>query len=167
VRTSEEKDFIEANHHRIWETAINAHRDGQRLSNSRRTQRAITRQVGRPSIFKGQRKGLVILVSFTNMEISDDDARLLRRMFNEKGFHDDGHIGSVRDYFYDQSYSQFDLMFDVVGPVKMDQTFGYYGSNNSKGNDRYPGRMVVSACQLVDDQVDFSDYDWDGDGEVD
>lgn len=27
--------------------------------------------------------------------------------------------------------------------------------------------MIIEACQLVDDKVNFKDYDWDGDGEVD
>ena len=30
------------------------------------------------------------------------------------------YTGSVRDYFYDNSFGKFDPQFDVVGPVKVD-----------------------------------------------
>lgn len=47
-----------------------------------------------------------------------------------------------------------------------------YGKNveNSYGEDEdaHPGEMVAEACLWAEKQgVDFSQYDWDGDGEVD
>ena len=36
------------------------------------------------------------------------------------------------------SEGQFELTFDVVGPVKVSQTQSYYGANDSQGNDKYP-----------------------------
>lgn len=73
----------------------------------------------------------------------------------------------MSDYFRAQSGGQFLLTFDVVGPVTLSKEYKYYGENDSDGNDMRPEEMVVGACQLVDDEVDFSKYDWDGDGEVD
>ena len=35
------------------------------------------------------------------------------------------------------------------------------------GNDAHAGEMVAEACKAIDDTVNFADYDWDGDGEVD
>lgn len=124
--------------------------------------------LGESSSFIGTKKGLVILVEFSNRDMISGSASKLERMFNEEGYSGDGHIGSVHDYFLDQSYGKFNLLFDVVGPVKVSHQFGYYGSNRSQevGGDRYPGEMVTEACLLIDNQVDFSKYDWDGDGEV-
>ncbi len=117
----------------------------------------------------GTKKGLVILVNFTDKVFSENNTRQeFEDIFNKVGYNKDGHIGSVHDYFNDQSYGKFDLEFDVVGPVTVSKDYAYYGKNDSYYNaDTYPAKMVSEACQLVDDQVDFNDYDWDGDGEVD
>lgn len=74
--------------------------------------------------------------------------------------------GSAWKYFYDSSNGQYDPQFDVVGPVTVSQNMAYYGGNNSYG-DKNPEAMIVEACRLVDDSVDFSLYDNDKDGVVD
>ena len=44
----------------------------------------------------------------------------------------------------------------------------YYGKNFGADDlDSHAAGMIVEACQLVDEEVNFADYDWDGDGEVD
>lgn len=59
------------------------------------------------------------------------------------------------------------MSFDVVGPVTVSKNMADYGGNDDSGNDKDPGGMVYEACRLVADKVNFADYDWDGDGEVD
>lgn len=116
----------------------------------------------------GQKKGLVILVNFADLDHTLDDPQLeWDEAFNKVGYNKNGHVGSVHDYFYDQSYGKFDLEFDVVGPVTVSKAMSYYGKNNSYGSDSHAAEMVAEACKLVNNQVDFKDYDWDGDGEVD
>ena len=116
----------------------------------------------------GKKKGLVILINFKDASMKTSQPKTyFNRQFNEEGFSDDNHIGCVREYFYDQSYGQLDVKFDVVGPVTLSNNLAYYGQNDDSDNDKYPCTMVAEACKLADNQVDFSDYDWDGDGEVD
>jgi len=116
----------------------------------------------------GSKKGLVILVNFSDKSFASSHTQtVLNNQFNQEGYSDGGHLGSVHDFFYDQSYGQFNLTFDVVGPVTVSNTMSYYGGNDSSGNDKYPAKMVIEALKLVDSQVNFADYDWDGDGEVD
>lgn len=74
--------------------------------------------------------------------------------------------GSAWKYFYDASNGQYDPQFDVVGPVTVSQNMAYYGGNNSYG-DKNPEAMIIEACKLVDDSVDFSLYDNDNDGITD
>lgn len=74
--------------------------------------------------------------------------------------------GSAWKYFYDASNGQYDPQFDVVGPVTVSQNMAYYGGNNSYG-DKNPEAMIIEACKLVDDSVDFSLYDNDNDGIAD
>ena len=121
----------------------------------------------------GHKKGLIILANFENVTFegySEQSADSIRQVFddvvNKLGFTNKwGAIGSVHDYFYDQSNGLFDLEFDVVGPVNLSNPVSFYGKNVS-GFDFYAGHMVVECCEAVDDMVNFADYDWDDDGKV-
>lgn len=113
----------------------------------------------------GEKKGLVILVSYADKKMSYTNADY-QDYFNKVGYNANGMAGSVHDYFYSSSYGQFDLTFDVVGPVTVSRNLSYYGANDYSGNDKYAAQMVGEAVQLADAEVDFSDYDWDGDGVV-
>lgn len=116
----------------------------------------------------GKRKGLVILVNFKDTKmLSGHDQAEWNNYFNQEGYSKLGNSGSVHDYFKEQSYGQLDLDFDVVGPVTVSKNRKAYGANDEYGNDVDAGGMVYEACKLADSQVNFADYDWDGDGEVD
>lgn len=118
--------------------------------------------------YEGDRKGLVILVNYSDVKMKSGSTQsAFNDMMNQEGYNKNGHIGSVHDYFKAQSYDKFNLTFDVVGPVQVSKTMAYYGKNDSDGNDVHPGEMVIEACKLADKSVNFKDYDWDGDGEVD
>ena len=117
----------------------------------------------------GKKKGLVILVNFQDVAFLPPHTQTeFNNMFNQVGYSQNSHIGSVHDYFFDQSYGMFDLTFDVVGPITVSKNSTYYGKNkNMQGQDYNVWSMVVEACQQVDNMVNFKDYDWDGDGKVD
>ncbi len=121
------------------------------------------------SAYIGTKKGLIILVQFSDKAFaSGHDKTLFNRIANERGFiSSDGFKGSVRDYFYDQSYGVFDLTFDVVGPVTLKHPYSYYGANDNNGDDAHPGQMVAEACKAIADSVNYADYDWNDDGYVD
>lgn len=117
----------------------------------------------------GSKRGLVILVNFTDkmMSASTDPHATYVRFFNQEGFSDHGMTGSVHDYFLDQSYNQFDLTFDVVGPLTLSKTMSYYGGNSDDDKDINAPEMIREALLLAANQVNYADYDWDGDGYVD
>lgn len=117
----------------------------------------------------GSPKGLIILVQYTDVKFntSYDAGDYFRRMVKEKGFSDYGATGSVLDWFTDASMGQFTPQFDVYGPVTLPNKRAYYGANDSSGDDQHPEEMVVDGCKLLDSQVNFKDYDTDGDGYVD
>jgi len=117
----------------------------------------------------GDKKGLVILVNFSDKELdAAHGQQFYDGFFNTVGFNEAYNYGSVHDYFYECSYGQFNLTFDVYGPVTVSKSYSYYGKNDSDGNDMYPGEMVAEACSLVNELgADFSKYDWDNDGMVD
>lgn len=118
--------------------------------------------------YSGTKKGLVILVQFPDSKFQTaDNIDLYKRILNEPGYSEGNFKGSVTDYFKAQSYNSFELDFDVVGPYTLSNNESYYGGNDSEGNDKNPGAMVKEACQAADKDVNYADYDWDGDGEVD
>lgn len=125
-------------------------------------------KAGERTHYVGQKKGLVILAQFTDKKFLDADSlALYKRILNEKGLLLNKFKGSVSDYFYDQSNGQFELTFDVLGPIELQYEVKYYGGNDRSGNDMRPIDMIIEACKAVDAEVDFNDYDWDNDGEVD
>ena len=137
-------------------------------ANQARTRRAAKR-VGKPSgELKGTKKGLVILMQFYDRAFVTENAKaVFQNYFNKIGYTDFGMTGSVRDYFKAQSYGQFDLEFDVVGPYTSEHSMVYYGGHDGDSHDSRPQELVKEGCQQADADVNFADYDWDGDGEVD
>ncbi len=78
---------------------------------------------------------------------------------------------SVFKYFSDQSNEQYTPQFDVYGIYTLDNNREYYGGNvydsNGNRNDQGLGRMVEQAITKAGDEIDWSKYDNDGDGEAD
>lgn len=120
-------------------------------------------------MFQGTKKGLIILVQFTDSKFkSGHDLALYERIANDENYSGNNFRGSIKDYFKAQSHGQFELDFDVAGICQLQHPYAYYGKNNSQKEDVKPGEMVAEACLWAHEQgIDFSKYDWDGDGEVD
>lgn len=118
---------------------------------------------------KGQPKGLVVLVEYQDVKFHDgyDAHDYFTRMCNEEGFSTNGGTGSARDFFLENSGGKFDISFDVYGPVTLPKNQAYYGGNGPGGSDKNPAEMVIDALNILDDEVDFSQYDCDGDGVID
>ena len=109
----------------------------------------------------GTRHIPVILVGFQQNEFKKTNAQF-ENMLNLEGYSDNGAIGSVRDWYHDQSNNRFDPIFDVYGPVTLSNNTATYGNEDSDAC-----RAIYEACQQLDGDVDFSQYDYDGDGQVD
>ncbi len=115
-------------------------------------------------------KGLVILVQFSDTVFkASNDKTAFDNLLNGDTYTYNGATGSVRKYFQDQSSGVFTPTFDIYGPVTLSGAKADYGSNDSRGYDKGVGKMVKEACELAYSEysIDFSQYDADGDGEVD
>lgn len=141
--------------------AVNA-RCSQRL-------RGAASGVGAVSNYIGQRKGIVILVNFSDVSFKEANGNaFFQRMANEENFSEGRFKGSMYDYFLAQSEGQFQLTFDVFGPVTVSQPMAHYGGNDQQGNDKHPAQMVCEAVNLIKDEVpDWQQYDWNDDGWID
>lgn len=132
-------------------------------------QKRMLRKAQASNVFQGTKKGLIILVQFTDSKFkSGHDLALYRRIANEVNYSDNNFRGSIKDYFKAQSHGQFELDFDVAGICQLQHPYAYYGKNNSQKEDVKPGEMVAEACLWAHEHgINFSKYDWNGDGEVD
>lgn len=118
---------------------------------------------------KGEQKSLVILVQFPDVEFKIDNPKeYYTRMLNGETFTDYGSTGSAWQYFHDNSNGQFNITFDIEGPITLDNPSTYYGENNIWGEDRRAYEIVIDACdKLKEAKFDFSGYDKNEDGEID
>ena len=115
----------------------------------------------------GEKHFFVVLVEFQDKAYSVQDPQAaFTALLNEPGYSANNGTGSARDFYYENSQGKFTPVFDVYGPVKLSQKMSYYGGN-SGGSDKAAEEAVIEACQALDEEVDFSQYDNDGDGEVD
>ena len=116
----------------------------------------------------GEQKGLVILVEFKDKKFATPNVKeYFTNLLNKEGFSENDGTGSARDWFIENSKGKFIPQFDVYGPVTLPQKMSYYGGNDYWGNDKNPEQMVVQACQLLNDEIDFSEYDRDNNKQVD
>lgn len=124
-----------------------------------------------PDLTHGTHRVLVLLVEFPDRSFSISAPHsTFTSMLDQKGYDLGGATGSVWDFFNDNSRGQYNPEFDVYGPVKLSKNMASYGKNDQEtGRDLFPGPelALVEAASLLDDTVDFSRYDEDGDGTVD
>ena len=113
------------------------------------------------------KRGLVLLVEFSDVKMMDGASAQWTNRFNQQGFSLNNHVGSVRDYFLEQSYGLLSIDFDVVGPLTLSQNRKYYGSAPNNILDDRAAEMVIEALGLADSIVNYADYDWNNDREVD
>lgn len=79
-----------------------------------------------------------------------------------------GCYGAISEYFRDQSAGRFTPKFVVLGPVTLDNNYEYYGANNSAGNDKNkPAFYYDSVSKIIAENINWSDFDNDGNGSVD
>ena len=176
-RTASEKNFISG----ISQTALRAamernvaQADGFKAMPARVMAKAPSANPGQCTntmpVNTGSPKCLVVLVEFQDEKFRTANAgEYFNNSINQPGFDSGEWVGSVSDYFKENSMGQYTPQFDVYGPVTLSKKVSYYGGNDSQGNDQRPHEMVTEACTILDETTDinFADYDNDGDGCVD
>ena len=151
---------------------------GKRITDRRKVDDAQKLRAQQESMFKGHInygnfRGLVLLVEFNDCSFSRSDVvEFYQNMINQHNYtgylNEDGttnsygrFTGSVRDYFFDNSYETFDPHFDVVGPIKIPYSVNY-------AQQTYQMRpLLKAALDSANSRVNYNDYDLDNDGRVD
>ncbi|MBQ9192538.1 MAG: M6 family metalloprotease domain-containing protein [Bacteroidales bacterium] len=126
----------------------------------RRAARQMQAAARASSLTQGVHRIPVILVAFKDTDfIIQDPQAAFDALLNEEGYSTNGGTGSVRDYYIENSGGRYTPVFDVFGP--------YVLSNNRSSYVNNAANALVEACKGLNSEVDFSQYDSDGDGRVD
>lgn len=114
-------------------------------------------------INQGDIRVFVVLVEFSDVKFKSIDSKSqFTDYLNKKGYNEYHNLGSVRDYFIYNSMGNFRPIFDVYGPVTLPETQGYYDKAGAE-------KALLQAVDVLleKDEVDFLQYDNNGDGEID
>ena len=117
--------------------------------------------------YHGDRRQLVVLVSFPDRKFLDDEATTLTKwdkIFNAENYQEAPFQGSVHDYFYAQSYGKFNLTFDLIQVNMPDSAKRYRSTATHDEYSQYMVDDIVDTLQTLD--IDWSQYDWNGNGYV-
>lgn len=121
-----------------------------------------------PSFTHGERHIPVVLVEFKDCSFTvSNPNEKFNNLLNQEGYSYNGAVGSVRDYYIENSGGQFYPVFDVYGPVTLPSNMATYGANDDYDYDIAPELALYQAAKALDGNVDFSKYDYDKDGVVD
>ena len=139
------------------------------LDTQRRAQ--AMRIAGQQNAIEGNKHCLIILVEYPDKKMVHAQSEF-KDMASTPNYSKNNHVGSLSDFFYDQSYGKLNVEFDVIGPFMLDHEMAYYGEHatvkNLAVNDHRPGDMISEAVTKAKAAgVNFAKYDWTGDGYVD
>ncbi|MGC9110774.1 MAG: M6 family metalloprotease domain-containing protein [candidate division WOR-3 bacterium] len=106
---------------------------------------------------------LVVLVDFSDEQHRFGQGDFQRLIFGAG-------TGSMRDYYQEISYGSLVIGGEVAGWVRLSNPYSYYLGDSFGIYGNFPHNsqgLIRDLVQAIDASVDFSRYDWDGDGLVD
>jgi len=110
---------------------------------------------------------IVVLVDFSDEGFAaDHDQAYYNDLFFSEGVLPNG---SVREYFRDVTNDKVKIQGEVVGPYRMPRTLVAYANGDSGMGSTNPNArdLALDAATAANADVDFGDYDNNGDGFVD
>lgn len=115
-----------------------------------------------------KKHAIVILAEFSDVPFSNSKEDFIN-MLTKEGYSENGATGSAKEYFDKQFQGMADFEFTVSDIVTLSRKRSYYGknANGEDGEDAAPAEMIVEACELAAENIRFSQFDDDNDGEVD
>ena len=105
----------------------------------------------------GTRKMLLILVDYSDCEFQKTKNEF-EKLVNQLNYTEGNRIGSVRDFYRENSFGQLDLVTDVVGVYRLKYNRAYYGANTANANDANPRAMAEEAIDMANADVNFQNY---------
>ena len=120
------------------------------------------------NFYHGERHQLTVLVAFNDRSFAGDkDATLVQwnKIFNAEKLTEEPFKGSVHDYFLDQSYGEFNVVFDLTYVQVGDDAKKYASTYSDDENSQYLVQDIMEILKQ-DPDIDWGKYDWNGDGYI-
>jgi len=117
--------------------------------------------------YHGERHQLTVLVGFSDRQFTGDETATLKqwdKILNTEGLTEEPFKGSVHDYFLDQSYGVFSVVFDLVY-VQVADAKRYASTDEDDENSQYLVQDVMDILKENPD-IDWGKYDWNDDGYI-
>lgn len=117
--------------------------------------------------YHGERHQLTVLVAFNDRLFEGDETATLtywNKVFNANNLSENPFKGSVHDYFLDQSYGDFSVIFDLFYMQVSGDAKKYASTNADDENTQYLVEDIVDILKSYD--IDWGKYDWNGDGYI-
>jgi M6 family metalloprotease-like protein len=101
----------------------------------------------------GEKRALCVLMQYPDMPMVKTKQDF-ENLLNQAGYSVDGAIGSVRDFYLENSYGQMTLNIAVAGPYMAAHNHKYYG--NGQGNRGWD--LAEEAIRAAAADIDLSEY---------
>ncbi len=75
--------------------------------------------------------------------------------------------GSMTEYYLENSYGSVHMLGEVSGWIRMDSTYAYYVKDSADAGSSRSRDFARDAINAANDSVDFSRFDYNGDGYLD
>jgi M6 family metalloprotease-like protein len=159
LRTASDKTFLSS-------TPTNLRYSASQLAIMRQIEEIKITEQERAFPTTGSRKLICILMGFTDLAFTKTQSDF-NNLFNQLDYTTDGAVGSVKDFYLENSWNQLTLSVTVAGPYTAANNMAYYGANNGSGYDTNPRVLVTEAVNLANPDVNYADFDNDANGSVD
>ncbi|MBP3738185.1 MAG: M6 family metalloprotease domain-containing protein [Muribaculaceae bacterium] len=153
-RDAAELSYVASNRDQMTMSAIEPQRAKVRRAAAR------PRKVGSTQVpTSGSPRVPIILVNFADKAMCNTKAQFVTQYMTG--------ATSARQYFVDQSNGIYQPQYDVYGIYTLSRDRAYYGGSDYNGNDDLTATMVGEAIDKAGNDIDWSQYDNDGDGQAD
>lgn len=107
-----------------------------------------------PKATTGKAKAICAIIQFPDKELTYSQDEFYQLM-NQVGYNKGGQKGSVRDYYFENSYGQLELEVTVAGPYTSNFNHSYYENRASE--------LVIEAARKAFKEEDINPEDYDND----
>lgn len=126
-----------------------------------------TRASSNISLTKGNQKVLCILMEFPDRSFTKTKADF-QNMWNQTGYNVEESYGSIKDFYYENSYGQMNVTATVVGPYMAQNNSSYYATDGPTTiNSTNVEALIREALLAAKADVRFADFDINHDKIVD
>jgi M6 family metalloprotease-like protein len=113
------------------------------------------RQQAAPTPVLGVKKALCVLMEYPDMPMVKTKQNF-DNLLNQAGYSHDGAIGSVRDFYYENSYGQMTLAITVAGPYTAAHSHRDYGDRSGSYGGADLAREAITAAYA--DGIDLHEF---------